>query len=103
MIQVGESEVYEDPSPGCATQVGVGVHVNDDVGVVSVIGTYSGLSGSPLTFAPAAGIWGADFGPFTDLPAGYDEPVTVTITARDAAGNTATKDITFFVRDSSFC
>lgn len=65
------------------------VVASDNVGVVSVTGSYqSGLPGSPLAFALSGGTWRATFGPFTTQ---LTQPVVVpiAITARDAAGNQA--------------
>lgn len=65
------------------------VVASDNVGVVSVTGSYqSGLPGSPLAFALSGGTWRATFGPFTTQ---LTQPVVVpiTIVARDAAGNQA--------------
>ena len=60
---------------------------------MSVTGTYSGLAGSPLAFSLQGGQWRANFGPFNGLAPNYSQPITITITARDAAGNQATTQV----------
>jgi len=55
-----------------------------------VTGTYSGLSGSPMAFANGGGnLWTATFGPFSGLNFLFDQTITISIVARDAAGNTS--------------
>jgi hypothetical protein len=64
------------------------VQASDNVGVTSVSGSYTtSLPNSPLKFMGAGTTWTATFGPFGNLPQGYDQPIAITITARDAAGN----------------
>ena len=56
--------------------------------VISVTATWAGLPGSPLAFTHGSGaVWTATFGPFSGLGASYSQDVTLTVTARDAAGN----------------
>ena len=60
----------------------------DNVGVTSVTGTWSGLAGSPKAFTKGSGnSWTMQFGPFSGLGFAYNQLITITITAKDAAGN----------------
>jgi len=77
--------------------VQVSVGASDNVGVVGVAASYGqGLPGSPvaLQFDQFNGDWVGNIGPFTSPPTG-SSIVTVTLTARDAAGNTAQTSFTF--------
>lgn len=65
----------------------ISVNASDDIGVTSVTGTYSGLPGGPLAFSFQGGQWRATFGPFGGLAPSFGQNVTITIRARDAAGN----------------
>lgn len=68
----------------------ISVTATDNVAVTQVTGTYSGLGGSPLSFTKGGGnTWTATFGPFTGLALMYEQNITITIVARDAAGNTS--------------
>jgi hypothetical protein len=71
--------------------------------VTSVTGTYGTLSGSPLNFVSGDGeLWGGvTFGPFFGLDQSFDQVIGITITARDAAGNTATSSVNVRVRGVS--
>lgn len=75
--------------------------VTDDVGVTSVTASWT-IGGTPMTatMGLSGGTYSTTFGPF-DSPTVTDEDpflevVTITITARDAAGNTSTvtRDVT---------
>jgi hypothetical protein len=78
------------PSANCPKTSTLTVTATDNVGVTSVTGTFSGLGGSPTAFSNAGGnSWAATFGPFSGLAAGYNSTITITIVARDAAGNTS--------------
>jgi hypothetical protein len=75
------------------------VVATDNVGVVSVQASYgSGLPGSPINMAPQGNKWKGTFGPFAS--AGSTDLITITLTARDAAGNTAS---TVLVVDLDWC
>lgn len=94
-LSADHSEIFRD-DPYCARQAVLTAIAADDVGVTAVTGTYSGLPGSPLTFtrtggSPANGTWTATFGPFTS-PTTQD--VIITVTARDAAGNSRNAVVT---------
>lgn len=87
--------LHTDEAAGaCDTSTEVQVGATDNIGVVSVTGTYSGLPGSPLGFAHQGGnLWTARFGPFTGLPSDFNQQITIAITARDATGNSDAVDL----------
>lgn len=98
IVQVTRSpnEIMRDVSPYCDTVAVITVNATDDIGVVSVTGTYSGLPRSPLHFTrtggtPQNGTWTATFGPFTSITT---QDVTITITASDASDKTVTATTT---------
>ena len=69
--------------------------VTDNVGVTSVQATWSGLPGSGVQLTKSgASSWSGTFGPFGGaVPSGQSRTVTITLTARDAAGNSATRSV----------
>ena len=77
---------------GWATTANVTAFVTDNVGVTSVTATWSGLPGSGVQLTRAAGsTWTGTVGPFSGaVPPNQSVNLTITLTARDAAGNTAT-------------
>ena len=84
------SEIYDTSWPECENAAVLTAFAADNVGVTSVTGTWAGLGGSPKAFTKGAGnTWTATFGLFSGLGANYNQLVSITITARDAAGNTA--------------
>lgn len=91
-VSASRTEIYQ--SDGMCTDVRrsqLTALATDDVGVASVTAAYSGLPGSPLTFTRTGGsltngTWTATFGPFNS-PTTQD--LTITVIARDAAGNTS--------------
>lgn len=99
-VQASASRYQIDPRSGAyctATSTSViTVIASDNVGVTSVTATYAGLPGSPLTFTRAGGsetngTWTATFGPFTTTTA---RTVQITVTVRDANGNSADDTVT---------
>jgi len=84
---VASNPVISSEAPCTPVTSQIVVDASDNVGVVSVSGTYSGLPDSPLSFSFSSGAWRATFGPFPGLDALYDENISITITAQDAAGN----------------
>ncbi len=85
-----EPEIYDVKWAGdCPTTSTLTATATDNVGVVGVTGTFSGLAGSPITFTRSGGSWRADFGPFAGVPTGANQLVSISIVARDAAGNTS--------------
>lgn len=95
-IQAGSNlgEIYDNSWPTCDNEAVLTAFVSDNVGVTSVTATWSGLPGSPKAFTKGAGnTWTATFGPFSGLDGNYSEQITITITARDAAGNTRSTNV----------
>jgi hypothetical protein len=87
-VSTDVTEIYDNLYPACDNEAVLTAIATDNVGVVSVTGSWSGLAGSPAAFAKGSGTtWTLRFGPFTDLGFAYNELVAITVTARDAAGN----------------
>lgn len=85
-----EPEIYDVKWAGdCPTASTLTATATDNVGVVGVTGSFSGLAGSPIPFTLSGGSWRADFGPFAGLPTSSNQLVSISIVARDAAGNTS--------------
>ena len=85
------AEIFDPAIAGCDTVSALTVQATDNVAVTQVSGAYgAGLTGSPVTFVKGAGsTWSATFGPFSGLPLAYSQDVVISVTARDAAGNTS--------------
>lgn len=84
-----ESLIYDASwSDYCPDRSAITFTVADNVGVVSVTATRNGPAGPgvPMTNL-GGGLWRTTLGPFSGLGSGYDQPVTVTATVYDAAGN----------------
>lgn len=86
------TELCDVVQQGWATTANLTAFVTDNVGVTSVTATWSGLPGSGVQLARTAGSnWTGTVGPFNGaVPANQSVNLTITLTARDAAGNTAT-------------
>jgi hypothetical protein len=80
-------QIFDASWSECPNEAQLVVFANDNRGVVAVTGTYSGLPGSPLNFTFSAGAWRATFGPFSGLSSGFYQDTSITVRARDAAGN----------------
>lgn len=92
-----ENEIF-DVAQNCESQAVLTATATDNVGVTAVTATWSGLPGSPKAFTKGAGTtWTATFGPFSGLATNYSEQITITITARDAAGNTRSTNVQVWV------
>lgn len=88
------SEIFDSKWPTCDNDAVLTAFASDNVGVTAVTATWSGLQGSPKAFTKGAGnTWTTTFGPFGGLSSGYSELITITITARDAAGNTRSTNV----------
>ena len=85
------AEIFDPAVAGCDTVSTLTVQATDNVAVTQVSGSYAaGLAGSPLAFVKGSGsTWSATFGPFTALAEAYSQDVVISVTARDAAGNTS--------------
>ena len=92
---VAPTELCDAPQTGWATTATMSAVVTDNVAVTSVQATWSGLPGSGVQLTKTGGSsWSGTFGPFGGaVPAGQSKNVTITLTARDAAGNTTTRTI----------
>ena len=55
--------------------------------------TYSGLPSSPINLSFSSGAWRGNFGQFAGLGPNFNQLTTITLTARDAAGNTASTNV----------
>lgn len=88
-VSVSRPEIFDASwSANCAAISTMTAVAADDTGVTSVVATWSGLPGSPHPFTRAgANTWTAQFGPFSGLSPAFDQLVSITVTARDAAGN----------------
>lgn len=82
------TEIYDSSWSECDNEAVLTAIATDNVGVTSVTGTWSGLPGSPKAFTKGSGnSWTMQFGPFSGLGFAYNQLITITITAKDAAGN----------------
>ena len=82
------TEIFDAAYPTCDNEAVLTAIATDNVGVTSVTGTWSGLAGSPKAFTKGSGnSWTMQFGPFSGLGFAYNQLITITITAKDAAGN----------------
>jgi hypothetical protein len=95
-VQAGsnQSEIFPSQPAGCASSATITASASDNVGVTSVTGTYGGGLPGSLNFSPQGGQWRATFGPFNGLAPNYSQLITITVTARDAAGNQASTQVT---------
>ncbi len=92
LLSSSPAEIYDSAadSVNCPETSTLTVTATDNVGVTQVTGTYSGLGGSPKAFSNGGGnTWTAAFGPFSGLPVGSQQNITIVFVARDAAGNTS--------------
>ena len=80
-------QIFDTSWPECVNDAQLVAFANDNRGVVAVTGTYAGLPGGPLNFTFSAGAWRATFGPFSGLTSGFYQDTSITVRARDAAGN----------------
>ncbi len=80
--------------------------VTDEVGVVSVTASWT-IGGSPASVAMSRSgdLYSTTFGPFEYLtvPDGSAPPLTIIITARDAAGNESKTSVTVTVHSLADC
>lgn len=97
-----QSEIWATGT-ACVDRSNLSVSASDNVGVVSVTGTYAGLPNSPLTFVFQSGLWRATFGPFSGLGANHNQLVTIIVRARDAAGNESSVQTTVKVWGTTWC
>ncbi len=87
-VSTDVAEIYDNAYPTCDNEAVLTASATDNVGVTSVTGSWSGLPGSGAAFTKGSGTtWTLQFGPFSGLGFAYNQLVTVTVTARDAAGN----------------
>jgi hypothetical protein len=97
------TEIFDSSGPECVNEATLTAIATDNVGVTSVTATWSGLPGSPKAFTKGAGnTWTATFGPFSGI-ATPNQLVTITITARDAAGNTRATAVQITVWGEGMC
>lgn len=96
-------EIFEVDGNVCPTSSGISATVTDDVGVASVVATWSG-AGSPANMGQSGDTWTTTFGTFPGgtWPSGFTD-VTITITASDAAGNTDTDQVVVRVWSEGNC
>ncbi len=96
--------------PGTPRQATISAFVTDNVGVASVTATWSdplgnqnaGMTRSGDTYTTTIGPYAAGtWDPLSNSP--YDHPVTVTITARDAAGNETSTTASVTVTEIGQC
>ncbi len=97
-------------SPADPREASISAFVTDDVGVTSVTAAWSDPLGDQIvTMSPSGSTYTATIGPY---PAGtwdplsnspYDHPVTITITASDAAGNTTSTTVSVTVTEIGDC
>ena len=90
-------QVYgaKSTSPACPKTAPLTVTATDDVGVTSVVGTWSTSSLSEstsgtVTFALLGGVWTGQFGPAGVTTLFPNTPVQINVVAKDAAGNAST-------------
>ncbi|HQZ36124.1 MAG TPA: hypothetical protein PK020_16980 [Ilumatobacteraceae bacterium] len=87
-----KSEIWDvSGAPYCDTTSIITINATDNVAVTSVQATWTGLPGSPKQFTKGAGnTWTMTFGPFSGLNYTFNQPIQISIVARDAAGNQST-------------
>ncbi len=96
--------------PGTPRQATLSAIVTDDVGVTSVTASWIHPSGNQnVTMSASGTTYGTTFGPYAAgawdpaSVAPYDHPVSITITASDAAGNTASTTVSVTVTEIGEC
>ncbi len=103
---VSPVEICDTPQTGWSNAASITAQVTDDRGVASVVATFSGaaLPALPLAARPNR-TYGGTFAPTAaTAPANSSVVVTITLTARDAANNTATRTLqTVRVYDAGLC
>jgi hypothetical protein len=88
------TEIYDASwSADCASSAQLTATAADNVAVTSVRATYAGLPNSPIDLSFSSGAWRGSFGPFAGLDPGFSQWITITLTARDAAGNQASTNV----------
>lgn len=88
------TKIFYDAQPGCAATSTITAFVDDNVGVTSVTGSYSGWRSGSINFSGSGGTRTGTLGPFAGVPLDYaDHKITVTVTVRDAAGNLNTDSL----------
>jgi hypothetical protein len=96
---IGTSQISEIGPPGCpsgADSSNVTAAINDNVGVTSVTISWSvGTQSGSATQSHGSGTYTQTIGSFpsTTLPVNTQSGITVTFTATDAAGNTASQTL----------
>ncbi|MGB0112019.1 MAG: hypothetical protein WBP59_02245, partial [Ilumatobacteraceae bacterium] len=96
------SEIFQT-NLNCAKTSTLAVSAADNIGVTSVTGTFGTVPGSPLAFSLQGGQWRATFGPASGLAQFAQPVVTITITARDAAGNQTSTSTSVKVWGPGWC
>jgi hypothetical protein len=93
-VSAGPSPIY-DADWGCDAASSITAVIADDTAVTAATASYGqALPGSPVPLAPqGGGAWSATFGPFGGLEPSYSQDVVITITASDAAGNSASAQV----------
>jgi hypothetical protein len=93
-VSAGPSTIY-DSDWGCDAASTITAVVADDTAVTTATATFGqSLPGSPRPLGPQGGnAWATTIGPFNGLDPSYSQDVVVTITATDAAGNTASAQV----------
>ncbi len=94
----GASLVYVTPCASSPTSISLSAFATDNVGVTQVRATWTlqGQSKSATLSPQGGGNYSGTFGPFamSSIDPGASENVSVTITARDAARNTSSTQLT---------
>jgi hypothetical protein len=106
-VSVDPSVVYED-GPACGarpTDASISVNVTDNTGVDSVQVSWPTGTATLHAAGPSNGLWIGTVGPFPvgTVPVGGSKTVSLDVTAKDAAGNTATAHGSVTVTASSLC
>lgn len=97
------AEIFDSSGPECENEAVLTAFASDNVGVTAVTATWSGLGGSPKAFTKGAGnTWTATFGPFSGVVT-PNQLVIITITARDAAGNTRATNVQVTLWGQGMC
>ena len=97
------SEIFVSSGPECDNEAVITAFASDNVGVTSVTGTWTGVGGSPKAFTKGAGTtWTMTFGPFAGVETA-NQVVTITVTARDAAGNSRSTAVNVTVWGEGMC
>lgn len=111
-VSASPSTIYEADSPGdkCsingsfATKSTVSASVSDPSGTQSVTMSWQVASTSGSKAMTGSGVYQATLGPFpaSTIPQSTTSPITVTITAKDGAGNTSAASTTVTLNDCTF-